>query len=59
MKVSVARAVPPIAHIRTREVETFNEAIWDAAWLEVVARTAASFGDVVAPHLAASVTLPS
>ena len=41
------------------EVEIFNEAIWDAQWPEVVDRTAASFGAAVAPHLAASVTLPS
>jgi len=41
------------------EVEIFNQAIWDAPWPEVVARTAASFEAVVAPHLAASVTLPS
>jgi sugar phosphate isomerase/epimerase len=38
------------------EVEIFNQAIWDAPWPEVVARTAASFDAVVAPHLAASVT---
>lgn len=41
------------------EVEIFNQAIWDAPWPEVVARTAASFDAAVAPHLAASVTLPS
>jgi sugar phosphate isomerase/epimerase len=38
------------------EVEIFNQAIWDAPWPEVVARTAESFGRTVAPHLAASVT---
>jgi sugar phosphate isomerase/epimerase len=38
------------------EVEIFNQAIWDAPWPEVVARTAESFGSAVAPHLEASVT---
>ena len=38
------------------EVEIFNQAIWDAPWPEVIARTAESFGSAVAPHLAASVT---
>jgi sugar phosphate isomerase/epimerase len=40
------------------EVEIFNQAIWDAPWPEVVARTAGSFDAVVAPHLAA-VTSPA
>ena len=34
------------------EVEIFNEAIWDAPWPEVVARTASAFEAVVAPSLA-------
>ncbi|PXA69809.1 sugar phosphate isomerase/epimerase family protein [Cryobacterium arcticum] len=33
------------------EVEIFNQAIWDAPAADVVARTAASFGAAVAPHL--------
>ena len=33
------------------EVEIFNQAIWDAPAADVVARTVASFGAVVAPHL--------
>ena len=33
------------------ETEIFNEGIWDAAWPEVVARTASAFDEVVAPHL--------
>jgi sugar phosphate isomerase/epimerase len=40
------------------EVEIFNQAIWDAPWPEVVARTAGSFDAVVAPHLPA-VTSPA
>ena len=41
------------------EVEIFNQAIWDAPWPEVVARTAASFDAAVAPHLAAAVSRAS
>ena len=33
------------------EVEIFNQAIWDAPADDVVARTVASFGAAVAPHL--------
>jgi sugar phosphate isomerase/epimerase len=33
------------------EVEIFNQAIWDTPAAEVVARTVASFGTEVAPHL--------
>ena len=33
------------------EVEIFNQAIWDTPAAEVVARTVASFGTAVAPHL--------
>ena len=33
------------------EVEIFNQAIWDAPAADVVARTVASFGAAVAPHL--------
>jgi len=33
------------------EVEIFNQAIWDAPAADVVDRTVASFGAVVAPHL--------
>jgi sugar phosphate isomerase/epimerase len=33
------------------EVEIFNQAVWDTPSAEVVARTVASFGAAVAPHL--------
>ena len=35
------------------EVEIFNQQIWDSAWPDVVARTAAAFDAAVVPHLAA------
>ena len=35
------------------ETEIFNQQIWDAAWPEVVARTASAFDEFVAPHLTA------
>lgn len=38
------------------EVELFNEAIWDAPWAEVVARTASAFEAAVAGHLRAPIT---
>lgn len=38
------------------EVELFNEAIWDAPWAEVVARTASAFEAAVARHLRAPIT---
>ncbi len=53
---SLTRAVEQTGYDRDIEVEIFNQQIWDAAWPEVVARTADSFGAVVAPHLVASVT---
>jgi sugar phosphate isomerase/epimerase len=37
------------------EVELFNEAIWDAPWAEVVARTASAFEATVAGHLRATI----
>jgi sugar phosphate isomerase/epimerase len=53
---SLTRAVEQTGYVGDIEVEIFNQAIWDAPWPEVVARTAASFDTAVAPHLAASVT---
>ncbi|MBT2499088.1 sugar phosphate isomerase/epimerase [Agromyces sp. ISL-38] len=49
------RAVEAAEYAGDIEVEIFNQAIWDAAWPEVVERTASSFDRVVAPHLSARV----
>jgi sugar phosphate isomerase/epimerase len=56
---ALTEAVESTGYSRDIEVEIFNQAVWDAPWPEVVARTAASFDAVVAPHLTARVTLPS
>ncbi|GAA2041092.1 sugar phosphate isomerase/epimerase [Agromyces tropicus] len=45
-------AVEATGYDRDIEVELFNADIWAAPFAEVVARTAASFDRVVAPHLA-------
>ncbi|MFC9561918.1 sugar phosphate isomerase/epimerase family protein [Agromyces sp. NPDC056965] len=44
-------AVESAGYIGDIEVELFNEAIWDAPWPEVVARTASAFEAVVVPAL--------
>jgi sugar phosphate isomerase/epimerase len=49
------QAVEAAGYAGDIEVEIFNQAIWDAPWPDVVARTAESFGSTVAPYLAASV----
>lgn len=46
------RAVEATGYDRDIEVELFNADIWAAPYADVVARTAASFDAVVAPHLA-------
>ena len=48
---SFTRAVARAGYAGDVEVEIFNQAIWDAPAAEVVARTVASFGTAVAPHL--------
>ncbi|GAA1961271.1 sugar phosphate isomerase/epimerase family protein [Agromyces allii] len=53
---SLTSAVEATGYDRDIEVEIFNQEIWDAAWPDVVDRTARAFGAVVAPHLRASVT---
>lgn len=50
------RAVEATGYSGDIEVEIFNQAIWDAPWPEVAARTAAAFDAAVSPYLAASVT---
>ena len=47
------RAVEASGYTGDVEVEIFNQAVWDAPWSEVAARTAAAFGSAVAPHLVA------
>jgi sugar phosphate isomerase/epimerase len=46
------RAVEATGYDRDIEVELFNADIWAAPYADVLARTAASFEAVVAPHLA-------
>ncbi|KQM82662.1 sugar phosphate isomerase/epimerase [Agromyces sp. Leaf222] len=53
---SLTAAVEATGYDRDIEVEIFNQEIWDAAWPDVVERTARAFGAAVAPHLRASVT---
>lgn len=48
---SLTRAVVDAGYTGDIEVEIFNEQIWATDPLEVVRRTAAGFGDAVAPHL--------
>lgn len=48
------RAVEATGYDRDIEVELFSADIWAAPYVDVVARTAASFDAVVAPHLAPS-----
>ena len=50
------RAVEATGYARDIEVELFNADIWAAPFADVVARTAASFDAVVAPHLAPAPT---
>ncbi|ANJ26173.1 sugar phosphate isomerase/epimerase family protein [Agromyces aureus] len=52
---SLTAAVEATGYDRDIEVEIFNQEIWDAAWPDVVARTARAFEAAVAPHLRASV----
>lgn len=52
---TITAAVEATGYTGDIEVELFNQEIWDTAWPEVAARTAASFETAVAPHLAASV----
>ncbi|MEI5582475.1 MULTISPECIES: sugar phosphate isomerase/epimerase family protein [unclassified Agromyces] len=51
---SFTQAVEATGYDRDIEVELFNADIWASPFAEVVARTAASFDAVVAPHLAAA-----
>ncbi|MCI2957628.1 sugar phosphate isomerase/epimerase [Agromyces atrinae] len=53
---ALTRAVDATGYAGDIEVEIFNETIWDDAWPTVVARTASSFADVVAPHLSVLTT---
>lgn len=48
------RAIEATGYARDIEVELFNADIWAVPYADVVARTAASFDAVVAPHLAAA-----
>jgi sugar phosphate isomerase/epimerase len=48
---AVTALVQGAGYLGDVEVEIFNQAIWDAPAAEVVARTVASFGTAVAPHL--------
>jgi sugar phosphate isomerase/epimerase len=49
---AITQLVRTAGYVGDVEVEIFNQAIWDTPAAEVVARTVASFGTVVAPHLA-------
>ena len=48
---ALTRAVVETGYDRDIEVEIFNEEVWATDPGEVVRRTAAAFGDTVAPHL--------
>ena len=50
----LTEAVEATGYARDVEVEIFNQEIWDTPFADVVARTAAAFDTVVAPHLASA-----
>lgn len=55
----LTQAVEAAGYTGDIETEIFNEEIWDAAWPDVVARTAEAFDAVVVPHLTARAASPS